>query len=245
MANLEKLNNTINELENQSKTLEQFSGVFGKVNDLKDEVNKSSKILKKSGSELNAFVEKASTEIDSTLSQIETRSNDAILSINVLQKENQSQTMELLKTKLNELNAFVEKVNTEIDSTLSQIETRSNEAIFSLNVLHKENHSETMELLKTKLNELYDDNKRYQKDLDGLVSSKIEQNKSDIQTEIRSRIRDLETFTEKRINQLKNDIQGEIQSKFNAQSKKMNLLTRLTLVCLVLVFTSIVLELIQ
>jgi hypothetical protein len=68
-------------------------------------------------------------------------------------------------------------------------------------------------------------------------NSKLEQNKS----EIKDRIRDLESFTEKRIDQLKNDIQSEIQSQFEDQSKKMNLLTGLTIGCLILVFTSIVL----
>ena len=191
MANLEKLNNTINELENQASTLQQFSGIFGKVNNLKDEVNESSKIIKKSGSDLNAFVKKANTDIDSTLSQIETRSNKAILSINVLQKEN---------------------------------------------------HNKTMEFLKTKLNELYDDNKRYQKDLDGLITSKLEQNKSDIKTEIRSRIRELESFTEKRIVQIKTDIQLSAEKSFAEQNKKLNLLTGLTISSLILIFTTLVLN---
>ena len=140
MANLEKLNNTINELETQSLALNQFVGIFEKVNDLKEKIYSSSEMLQKSEAELRLFLEKADTDINSTLSQIETSAVSAIFELDSTSKNNSAATTDIIKNELREIN-----------STLSKIEKTSINTFSNLNDLYLKNKDEISSLLKQEL----------------------------------------------------------------------------------------------
>ena len=97
-------------------------------------------------------------------------------------------------------------------------------------------YSESLESMENKLlekvRELYDDNKKYQKDLDGTINSKLEKNKSDIEVTVRNEGAQIQRAFETSLKSNFTEMSGAIDDRFALQSKTVMRNTTLLIVIL-------------
>ena len=97
-------------------------------------------------------------------------------------------------------------------------------------------HSESLESMENKLlekvRELYDDNKKYQKDLDGTINSKLEKNKSDIEVTVRNEGAQIQRAFETSLKSNFTEMSRAIDDRFDLQSKTVMRNTTLLIVIL-------------
>lgn len=147
-----------------------------------------------------------------------------------------------------------------LDKAINEIEKQSNDlkefnAVYSEIVLLKEDIKGNLVELKKfntglaeiskgidgkltdinkKVDELYTDNKSFQKELDGSIASRLDKHKSDIQVEIRNAGDQIQKGIELAlITELKN-MEKNFQEKYNLQNKKMKSLQILMIIILIL-----------
>lgn len=154
MADLEKLDNAIKELEIQSNDLKDFNKVYSEIGKLKDGISNSLTILKDN--------------------------NDGFSSIS-------------------------NEVKLRLEESKKQIETLENELV-------------------KKIQELYQDNKNFQKELDASLITRLDKHKSDIQVEVRNEGTQIQRGFETTLNTNFNSMESKLKELFNAQSKQLNTL---------------------
>jgi len=154
MADLEKLDNAIKELEIQSNDLKDFNKVYSEIGKLKDGISNSLTILKDN--------------------------NDGFSSIS-------------------------NEVKLRLEESKKQIETIENQ------------------LLK-KIQELYQDNKNFQKELDASLITRLDKHKSDIQVEVRNEGTQIQRGFETTLNTNFNSMESKLKELFDVQSKQLNML---------------------
>jgi len=97
-------------------------------------------------------------------------------------------------------------------------------------------YSESLESMENKLlekvRELYDDNKKYQKELDGTINSKLEKNKSDIEVTVRNEGAQIQRAFETSLKSNFTEMSGAIDDRFDLQSKTVMRNTTLLIVIL-------------
>jgi len=97
-------------------------------------------------------------------------------------------------------------------------------------------YSESLESMENKLlekvRELYDDNKKYQKDLDGTINSKLEKNKSDIEVTVRNEGAQIQRAFETSLKSNFTEMSRAIDDRFALQSKTVKRNTTLLIVLL-------------
>ena len=79
------------------------------------------------------------------------------------------------------------------------------------------------ELLK-KIQELYQDNKKFQKELDSSINTRLEKNRSDIQVEIRNEGTQIQRAFENSLTSNFNKMESKFKEKLEEQTKQLNLL---------------------
>lgn len=79
------------------------------------------------------------------------------------------------------------------------------------------------ELVK-KIQELYQDNKNFQKELDGSLVTRLDKHKSDIQVEIRNEGTQIQRVFEATLNSNFNSMESKLKEHFDLQSKRLNML---------------------
>lgn len=154
MADLTKLVNTINELEEQSNNLKEFNKVYGEIGKLKQDIANSLRLLKENNEGLGIVSEKIQSRLVKSEKQIE------------------------------------------------KLES---------------------ELLK-KIQELYQDNKNFQKELDASLITRLDKHKSDIQVEIRNEGTQIQRAFEISLNTNFNSMESKLKKNFYQQTKQLNTL---------------------
>lgn len=164
MENLEKLDKTVEQLERQSRDLEEFVRIYKLISSLKSEI-------------------------------------------------------ELSQTKIAENNHKFTELAKEIQTALAG-----------------QSHSLTNmeEKLLAKVRELYDDNKKYQKELDDSLNSKLEKHKSDIEVTVRNEGSQIQRAFETALNANFGEMRKEIDGHYVEQSKKVKMNTSLLIVVLLI-----------
>ena len=160
MADLEKLDNAIKELEVQSNDLKDFNKVYLEIGILKEGISNSLSLLKKN--------------------------NDGFSTIST-------------------------QVKSRLEESEKQVETLESN------------------LLK-KVQELYQDNKNFQKELDASLITRLDKHKSDIQVEVRNEGTQIQRSFETTLNTNFNSMELKLKKLFDVQSKQLNLLKILMLV---------------
>jgi transcriptional regulator of heat shock response len=79
------------------------------------------------------------------------------------------------------------------------------------------------ELLK-KIQELYQDNKNFQKELDASLITRLDKHKSDIQVEVRNEGTQIQRGFETTLNTNFNSMESKLKELFDVQSKQLNML---------------------
>lgn len=154
MADLEKLDNAIKELEIQSNDLKDFNKVYLEIGILKEGISNSLSLLKKN--------------------------NDGFSTIS-------------------------NQVKSRLEESEKQVETLESK------------------LLK-KVQELYQDNKNFQKELDASLITRLDKHKSDIQVEVRNEGTQIQRSFETTLNTNFNSMELKLKKLFDVQSKQLNLL---------------------
>lgn len=162
MADLEKLDNAIKELEIQSNDLKDFNKVYSEIGKLKDGISNSLTILKDN--------------------------NDGFSSIS-------------------------NEVKLRLEESKKQIETLEHELV-------------------KKIQELYQDNKNFQKELDTSLITRLDKHKSDIQVEVRNEGTQIQRGFETTLNTNFNSMETKLKELFNAQSKQLSTLKILMFVAI-------------
>lgn len=154
MADLEKLDNAIKELEIQSNDLKDFNKVYSEIGKLKEGISNSLSLLKEN--------------------------NDGFSTIS------------------NEVKSSLEESKKQVESLES-------------------------ELLK-KIQELYQDNKNFQKELDASLITRLDKHKSDIQVEVRNEGTQIQRGFETTLNTNFNSMESKLKELFDVQAKQLNML---------------------
>ena len=162
MADLEKLDNAIKELETQSNDLKEFNKVYSEIGKLKGDISANLDLLKKNNDGFNSIA----TEIKSSLDKSHEQ--------------------------------------------LTRIES---------------------ELLK-KIQELYQDNKNFQKELDSSLVSRLDKHKSDIQVEIRNEGTQIQRSFENALTLNFNNMESKIKEQFSLQNKQLSTIKVLAFIIL-------------
>jgi hypothetical protein len=81
-----------------------------------------------------------------------------------------------------------------------------------------------------KIDEIYKDNKAFQKELDASIASRLDKNKSDIQVEIRNEGTQIQRAFETTLNSNFNQMESKIKDAFERQTKQVNNLKILTFI---------------
>jgi len=162
MADLEKLDNAIKELEIQSNDLKDFNKVYSEIGKLKDGISNSLSLLK--------------------------ANNDGFSTIST-------------------------EVKSRLEESKKQIESLES-------------------VLLKKIQELYQDNKNFQKELDASLITRLDKHKSDIQVEVRNEGTQIQRGFETTLNTNFNSMESKLKELFDVQSKQLNMLKILTFVAI-------------
>jgi CHASE3 domain sensor protein len=149
MADLEKLDNVIKELEKQSNDLKDFNAVYAEIAKLKQDILENLKLLKEN--------------------------NEGLTDIS------------------------------------KEVEKRLDES-------------------QKKIDEIYKDNKSFQKELDTSIASRLDKSKSDIQVEIRNEGTQIQRAFETTLNSNFNQMESKMKDAFERQTKQLTTLKILTFI---------------
>ena len=137
---------------------------------------------------------------------------------------------------------LVTSLKSDIESSREKINQNYNsfnelsEKIQKVLVEHSESLSDLEKKLLEKVRELYDDNKKYQKELDGTIATKLEKNKSDIEVTVRNEGSQIQRSFETSLKSNFNEMKQVLNDKFEEHSKYVR---RNTAILITLIVTQI------
>ena len=155
-------------------------------------------------------------KLDNAIKELEVQSNDlkdfnkVYLEIGIL-KEGISNSLSLLKENNDGFSTISTQVKSRLEESEKQVETLESK------------------LLKN-VQELYQDNKNFQKELDASLITRLDKHKSDIQVEVRNEGTQIQRSFETTLNTNFNSMELKLKKLFDVQSKQLNLLKILMLV---------------
>ena len=159
-------------------------------------------------------------KLDKAVEQLERQSKDLEEFVRIYKLiSNLKSEIELSQTKIAENNRKFTDLAEEIQTVLAgQSQSLSN----------------MEDKLLAKVRELYDDNKKYQKELDDTLNTKLEKHKSDIEVTIRNEGTQIQRAFETSLNANFGEMRKELDSQFEEQSKKVKVNTSLLIVVLLI-----------
>lgn len=122
---------------------------------------------------------------------------------------------ELVTSLKSDIELSREKINENYNSF-----NELSEKIQKVLVEHSESLSDLEKKLLEKVRELYDDNKNFQKELDGTIATKLEKNKSDIEVTVRNEGSQIQRSFETSLKSNFNEMKQVLDNKFEEHSKK-------------------------
>lgn len=130
----------------------------------------------------------------------------------------------------------ISKLQSNISRNLELIE-ENNKSLNSVSVVIKKQTEENTkqlkvanEFLEQKIEEIYKDNKAFQKELDSTLITRLDKHKSDIKIEIRNEGTQIQRAFENTLNSNFNTMESKIKEHFEVQSKELKTLKNLVLV---------------
>ena len=145
MADLEKLDNVIKELEIQSNDLKDFNKAYSEIGKLKDQISNSLSILKENNDSFSKISVEVRSRLEETKKQIKSLESELLKKIQELYQDNKNFQKELDASLITRLDKHKSDIRVEIRNEGSQIQ-RSFETTLDTN----------FNSMETKLKELFD-----------------------------------------------------------------------------------------
>jgi len=139
----------------------------------------------------------------------------------------------------------IEKLQDKISLNLLSSENNQQQLIELIELLKntiKENSrqlSDIQNLIETKIDTLYKDNKSFQKELDSTLITRLEKSKSDIQIELRDVESRLQSSVKSEVNNAFRELESNQKREFEKQSKESKTLKNFLIALTILVLISI------
>ena len=157
--------------------------------------------------------------------------------------DNVMNELEQNSEKLKNFTAIYSEINT-LQSTISTNTQQIEKSIKTLNTLNdaitkqgKENNKQltvAIELLEKKIEELYKENKTFQRELDLSLTTRLDKHKSDIQLDIRNEGNQIQRAFETTLNSNFNMMESKIKENFALQNKEIKVVKVLLLMLIVI-----------
>lgn len=156
--------------------------------------------------------------LDKTIKELELQSNDLkefnkVYSEIGKLKQDISDNLSLLKENNDGFTSLSKEIQSRLTKSEEQIEKFENELI-------------------KKIQELYQDNKNFQKELDSTLITRLEKHKSDIQVEVRNEGTQIQRAFETTLNTNFNVLESKLKENFAEQSKQFKVLKVLLFILL-------------
>lgn len=151
--------------------------------------------------------------------------------------------LEKLDNAINELEKQSNSLR-DFSSVYAEIAKLKQDIADNLKLLEENNHGlsevskETEKYLaelQRKIEEIFKDNKSFQKELDGSITSRLEKHRSDIQVEIRDQGTQAQRAFETTLNSIFNQMESKFKAEFDRQVKQLSTLKILMLVLIAMV----------
>jgi len=194
--NTKKLNNTIDEIVKEAKTLKSVVEMQKEIASTKIDIKNSSANIEKILAE--------ETKNLKMLGELIKDNNSFIQSVNIYHEKTKQQN-ELFQK---EIISLIEKQGNDFKDEYNK-----------LNVSNNELHKKLSIALEAKFEEIQKQNKEFQKELDGSIFTRLEKHKSDIQIEIRNEGTQIQRAFENTITNQFNNFESKQNVKFETISK--------------------------
>ena len=151
--------------------------------------------------------------LHNAIKELETQSND-LKEFNKIYSE-----IGKLKNDISESLKYLKENNDGFSSISNDIQTWLESSKKQLEILEND--------LQKRIQEIYQDNKSFQKELDSTLLTRLDKHKSDIQIEIRNEGTQIQRAFETTLNSNFNSFESKIKESFNLQTKQLNTLKTL------------------
>ena len=157
-------------------------------------------------------------KLNKTIKELEIQSND-LKDFNKVYSEigklkgGISDSLSILKDNNDGFSIISKEVKSRLEESKKQIETLESELV-------------------KKIQELYQDNKNFQKELDASLITRLDKHKSDIQVEVRNEGAQIQRGFETTLNSNFNSLESKLKEFFDVQSKRLNMLKILMFVAI-------------
>jgi hypothetical protein len=157
-------------------------------------------------------------KLDKAIKELEIQSNDLkdfnkVYSEIGKLKEGIADNLKLLKVNNDGFHYLEQEVKSRLEESKQQLEAFENKLI-------------------KKVQELYQDNKNFQKELDASLITRLDKNKSDIQVEVRNEGAQIQRGFETALNSNFNSMEAKLKVLFDIQSKSLNMLKTLVIIAI-------------
>ncbi len=156
--------------------------------------------------------------LHNAIKELETQSND-LKEFNKIYSE-----IGKLKNDISESLKYLKENNDGFSSISNDIQTRLESSKKQLEILEND--------LQKRIQEIYQDNKSFQKELDSTLLTRLDKHKSDIQVEIRNEGIQIQRAFETTLNSNFNSFESKFKESFNIQTKQLNTLKTLLFIAI-------------
>ena len=122
MADLEKLDNTIKELEKQSNDLKNFNEVYSEIGKLKNGISNSLSLLKENNDGFNKISTEVKSRLEKTKKQVESLENELFKKIQEFYQDNKKFHKELDESLITRLNKHKSDIKVDLRNEGTQIQ---------------------------------------------------------------------------------------------------------------------------
>ena len=122
MADLEKLDNTIKELEKQSNDLKNFNEVYSEIGKLKDGISNSLSLLNENNDGFNKISTEVKSRLEKNKKQVESLENELFKKIQEFYQDNKKFQKELDESLITRLNKHKSDIKVDLRNEGTQIQ---------------------------------------------------------------------------------------------------------------------------
>lgn len=211
-----KLETTIKSLEEQADLLSSAVELYDNINKLQNDLTQSYLEFKESKTEFSTISKNLKSDLVDFKNQIIIIQETSGIELDRFNKSNRSFQVKLI--------ANIDKLENLISSKIEEISIRTNSQIDEVNSLTQKKIDILNNDIQKKIQEIYQDNKNFQKEFDASLITRLDKHKSDIQVEVRNEGAQIQRGFETTLNTNFNSMESKLKELFDVQSKQLNML---------------------